>query len=218
MKHVRLVEAIIGLASAVFLSGCVTSGQVAIQPAARPVRPGVVVASAPPPRPVVAAPGSAEMILPEPNDVYVSAALNRDVVFVNGNTYIWVTGSDGRRHRHFYEHGDRRQEVFLRRENLRSVAARRTDHPSRSDQRVSDRRNRDEIGHPHPLHTADMRDHHSPASPHATVNGPSSHNARHQPGHSQGQSYREASNEHNGARHRPNPGGSPATTETRSRS
>ncbi|WP_147329499.1 hypothetical protein [Paraburkholderia sp. DHOC27] len=60
--------------------------------------------------------------MPEPNDIYISAAAISDIVFVGGSTYIWVTGPDGHRHRHFYGHGDRRAEIYHRRENLRSMA------------------------------------------------------------------------------------------------
>lgn len=61
--------------------------------------------------------------------MYISAAANADIVFVNGSTYIWAIGPDGQRHRHFYGHGDRRHEVFARRDNLRSVNAHRSGHP-----------------------------------------------------------------------------------------
>jgi hypothetical protein len=71
-----------------------------------------------------------EEVVPETNDVYISAAANSDIVFVGGSTYIWANGTDGRRHRHFYGRGDRRQEVFHRRDNLHSVTAHRSERPA----------------------------------------------------------------------------------------
>ncbi|WP_413195699.1 hypothetical protein [Pararobbsia alpina] len=103
-----------------------TPPRVVSQPAPPAARPTVVVAAQPaPPPPVVVRPAIQEQVVAEPNDVYISAALDSDIVFVGGSTYIWVTGSDGHRHRHFYAHGDRRQEIFHRRDNLHSVMAHR---------------------------------------------------------------------------------------------
>jgi hypothetical protein len=61
--------------------------------------------------------------------VYISAALDTDIVFAGGSTYIWVVGSDGHRHRHLYGRGDRRQEIFRRRDNLHSMNAHRGEPP-----------------------------------------------------------------------------------------
>lgn len=103
----------------------------------------------------------AEVIMPEPNDVYISTVANRDVVFVNGSTYIWVEESDGRRHRRFYAHGDRRQEVFRRRENLRSVNLHRPAHPPQRDDHRHDRHEwKDARRDPHATHVASMSGHH----------------------------------------------------------
>jgi hypothetical protein len=104
----------------------------ATQPRSQPVALATPAAPATPPRsgpPVAARPVVVETVVPEPNDIYISVAANSDIVFVGGNTYIWAVGPDGQRHRHFYGHGDRRQEVFRRRENLRSVAGPRSGHP-----------------------------------------------------------------------------------------
>lgn len=98
------------------LAGCVTS------PVAHgPNNVNVVAAGAapplPPPPPVV------EVYQPMPFDVTISAVLDRDVVFVHGDTFIWFVGPDGRRHRQFYAHGDHRADVFHRRDELRTVMA-----------------------------------------------------------------------------------------------
>jgi hypothetical protein len=93
-------------ACASFLAGCVTSGQGQL----------------------VSAPNRATQVTvtayqPLPTDVYVANVVDRDVVFVGGDTYIWVVGRDGVRHRQFYAHGDHRTEVFHRREELHRVMA-----------------------------------------------------------------------------------------------
>ncbi len=58
-----------------------------------------------------------------PTDVYVANVAERDVFISGGNTYFWVVGHDGVRHRHFYAHGDHRADVFHRREELHRVMA-----------------------------------------------------------------------------------------------
>lgn len=78
----------------------------------------------PPPEPVVVE----EFYQPMPADVYVSTVVDRDVVFIGGDTYIWVVGPDGLRHRHFYAHGDHRQDVFHRRDELHRVMANHDGH------------------------------------------------------------------------------------------
>lgn len=121
------------IAATVALSGCVSSErQVVVQPA-RP-RPAVVAVQAPPPRPVVVAVQPPPQVVvqqayaPAPNDIYIAGVPDRDVVFMSGDTFIWVVGPDGRRHQHFYGHGDRRAEVFHRREHLRVVMAHHNGH------------------------------------------------------------------------------------------
>jgi hypothetical protein len=59
-----------------------------------------------------------EVYQPMPNDIYISTVVDHDVVFIGGNTYIWVVGPDGARHRQFYTHGDHREDVFRRRDEL----------------------------------------------------------------------------------------------------
>lgn len=137
MNNTRWAVSVAAMAVMFCVCGCVTSQQrpVAAQAKPQPVRATVVVATPPAaasrPRPTVAPrPVMVEQVLPEPNDVYISAAANSDIVFVGGSTYIWVTGPDGLRHRHFYGHGDRRAEIYHRRENLRSVGAPRPLHPA----------------------------------------------------------------------------------------
>jgi hypothetical protein len=103
------------LAASLLVSGCVTSPRVATAPA----RPTAVVAAPPPPPPVVAQP----VYVPQPYDAYVCVVLDRDVVYAGGNTYIWITGPDGRRQRRYYGRGDLRGEVLHRRAELRVVMA-----------------------------------------------------------------------------------------------
>jgi hypothetical protein len=104
------------LISTLLLSGCIADTRVA----AGPVRANAVVAAPPPPPAVVVA---EPVYVPEPHDAYISVALDTDIVFVSGNTYIWYVGQDGRRYRHFYGHGDLRGEVIHRRGQLRLVMA-----------------------------------------------------------------------------------------------
>jgi hypothetical protein len=113
--------ALSALATMLLLSGCVSDNHVAANP---PVRAKVVVAAPPPPPVVVAEP----VYVPEPHDAYISVALDSDIVFAGGNTYIWYVGHDGRRYRHFYGHGDLRAEVLHRRMNLRAVMAHHDGH------------------------------------------------------------------------------------------
>ncbi|MBB5495864.1 hypothetical protein [Paraburkholderia sp. MM5384-R2] len=93
-------------ACATFLAGCVTSGQGRLVNAPNRVNEVSVTA-----------------YQPLPTDVYVANVVDRDVVLVGGDTYIWVVGRDGVRHRQFYAHGDHRAEVFHRREELHRVMA-----------------------------------------------------------------------------------------------
>ncbi|RQH04465.1 hypothetical protein [Paraburkholderia dinghuensis] len=108
--------ALSALASTLLLSGCISDTRVAASPA----RPNAVVA-APPPPPRQAVVVAEPVYVPEPHDAYISVALDSDIVFAGGNTYIWYLGHDGRRYRHFYGHGDLRGEVMHRRANLRLV-------------------------------------------------------------------------------------------------
>jgi hypothetical protein len=102
------------VACATLLAGCVTSGQG--QLAVGPNRVGVAVAATPP----VVVEGAYQ---PLPTDVYVAAAVDRDIFVAGGDTYIWVRGPDGIRRRHLYAHGDHRAEIFHRREELHRVMA-----------------------------------------------------------------------------------------------
>lgn len=141
LKQMQWVPLGAAAASVFWLAGCVNSTppRVVAQPAPQPARPVVVVA-APPAQPappvVVVRPAVQEQVVSEPNDIYVAAALDSDIVFAGGNTYIWITGPDGHRHRHLYGHGDRRQEIFRRRDNLHSVMAHRGAPPPMRDARA----------------------------------------------------------------------------------
>jgi hypothetical protein len=118
-----------GIACVVTLAGCATNDQGVLVIDPNKVNQVLVAAVTPPPPPVVvAAPVVEEAYMPAPDDVYIAGVVDRDVVIVGGDTYIWVVGSDGVRHRHFYAHGDHRQDVFHRRENLRQVMAHHDGH------------------------------------------------------------------------------------------
>ena len=127
---------VLGVSAVVFaaaLSGCATNDQGAlvidpnkvneiISNALTPQQPQPVAVVAP--APVVVE----EEYAPVPTDAYVAMAADRDVVIVGGDTYVWVVGSNGRRERHFYAHGDRRDDVFRRREELHTVMAHHDGH------------------------------------------------------------------------------------------
>ncbi|RAR66068.1 hypothetical protein C7401_103375 [Paraburkholderia unamae] len=102
------------------ITGCVTDARVV----AGPARATAVVAAPPPPPVVVAQP----VYVPQQYDAYVSVALDRDIVYTGGSTYIWIVGSDGHRQRHYYGHGDLRGEVLHRRSELRVVMAHNEGH------------------------------------------------------------------------------------------
>jgi hypothetical protein len=107
------------LACATLMAGCATNeqGQLVIDPnKVNEVLAGALAPPPPPPPAVVE-----EVYQPMPNDVYISTVVDHDVVIVGGDTYIWVVGPDGARHRRFYAHGDHRADVFHRREELHGV-------------------------------------------------------------------------------------------------
>jgi hypothetical protein len=108
------------MACTALVTGCVTNdqGQLVVDP--NQVN-AVVAAFNPPPPPPPAPVIVEEAYQPMPNDVYISAVADRDVVIYGGDTYIWVVGPDGLRHRRFYAHGDHRADVFHRRDELHRV-------------------------------------------------------------------------------------------------
>lgn len=123
LNNSRLACAVAVVAFSISLAGCVTTPrrtQVVVH-APQPAPATVVVAPPPGPPVVVAQPVVRETYAPARYDVYIAAATDRDVMYVNGSTYIWFTGSDGRRHRQFYAHGDHRRDVFRRRAHLHDV-------------------------------------------------------------------------------------------------
>jgi hypothetical protein len=109
------------IACAAFLAGCATNeqGQLVVDPNKMNEILAGALSPPPPPPPVVVEEGYEPM----PNDIYVSNVVDRDVVFLGGDTYIWVVGPDGARHRRFYAHGDHREDVFHRRDELHRVIA-----------------------------------------------------------------------------------------------
>jgi hypothetical protein len=183
LKHTRLAISIAGITTAFCFSGCVTSGprQVAVQPSPHTAQCNAVVSNPPASRPpIVARPALVEQVVPEPNDIYISAAANSDVVFVGGSTYIWVTGPDGQRHRHFYGHGDRRVEIFRRRENLRSVAAPRPRHPATTHFAAREHgREANDAHHPPQLRVKATPAHGQPPQRHLASNNQSHHPVQH---------------------------------------
>lgn len=132
LNTMKLATSFAAVAAFAALAGCVTSEQQIAAAPTRP-RPAVVAVQPPPPPPAVIvrapAPAPQPVYVAAPSDVYIAGVVDRDVVFVGGSTYLWVVGPDGRRHRHFYARGDRRAEVFRRREHLRVEMARHHGHP-----------------------------------------------------------------------------------------
>jgi hypothetical protein len=116
---IRLRIALASIAGAAVVAGCATNdqGQLVFDP--NKVNEAVASALAPPPPP----PPVVVEEAPMPSDVYISGVADHDVVFIGGDTYIWVVGPDGVRHRRFYAHGDHRADVFHRREELHRVMA-----------------------------------------------------------------------------------------------
>lgn len=154
---------------------------------------------------VIARPVVVEQVVPEPNDVYISAAANSDVVFVGGSTYIWVTGPDGQRHRHFFGRGDRRREVFRRRENLRSVTTQRPAQPPTRYAGYEYGHQRQGMHQLQPTHTANTHGHDYPPQRHLPFNDQAHHPDQYRQSASrQNQSLREASANHSQLR-RPEP-------------
>jgi hypothetical protein len=171
-----------------------------------------------------------ETVVPEPNDIYISAAANSDIVFVGGNTYIWAMGPDGHRHRHFYGHGDRRVEVFRRRENLRSVAGPRAAHASHPLHQVppparyaahdhGHGHHADDAHRAHQLRVASASGHAHPAQQRLASNNQVHQTVAHgKPAPAQSQTLRAASTGNAGVHHRPEPNISATKTDTPSRS
>lgn len=207
LTHTKWATSIAGITTAFCLSGCVTTSPrpVAVQPAPQPARGSVVVSNPPASRPPVAVrPVVVEQVLPEPNDVYISAAANSDVVFVGGDTYIWVTGPDGRRQRHFYAHGDRRLEVFHRRANLRSVAPPRPGHPAMRDARHEYAHHTDDAHRPQQVRVKGTTGQGHPPQHPMALDNQTHHSAQHgQHAPKQNPIVRAASTENSASRHRP---------------
>jgi hypothetical protein len=90
---------------------------------------GIVVQIAPPAivvgQPaVVVAPAPVVEYAPNPFDVYITNVAPADVVYLHGDTFIWAIDASGHRYQRFYAHGDHRQEIFHRRDELHRVMAR----------------------------------------------------------------------------------------------
>jgi hypothetical protein len=121
-----------GIVCAASLAGCATNdqGQLVIDPTK--VNAVWLAAVTPPPvlvaAPVVVAPVIEEGYVPAPGDAYIVGVLDSNIVFIGGDTYIWVIGPAGVRRRQFYGHGDRRMEISHRRAQLHVVMAHNNGH------------------------------------------------------------------------------------------
>ncbi len=105
----------------VALASLAANAGVTIHPVIVAPAPVVVV-----PQPVIVAPVVA--YVPNPMDVYILAAPPADIIFINGDTYIWTTDAYGHRVRRFYGHGDHREFLNHRREELHRVRERNGGH------------------------------------------------------------------------------------------
>ncbi|WP_236591564.1 hypothetical protein [Paraburkholderia metrosideri] len=112
------------VACASVLAGCATNGQGQLVVDPR-VNATITTALMPAPAPAVVV---EEAYQPVPTDIYVANVAERDVFISGGNTYFWVVGPDGVRHRHFYARGDHRADVFHRRDELHRVMANHQGH------------------------------------------------------------------------------------------
>ncbi|RKP53688.1 hypothetical protein [Pararobbsia silviterrae] len=130
MKSATLMR-ISALAIAATLYGCATNDQGVVVVDPNKVNEIITNALTPPPPVAVVAPAPViveDPYAPVPTDAYVLVAVDSDVVVIGGNTYIWVVGPNGKRERHFYAHGDHRQDVFRRRDELHNVMAQHGGH------------------------------------------------------------------------------------------
>jgi hypothetical protein len=121
MNIKRLVIQLAGVACVATLAGCATNDQGVLVVDPNKVNAVIMGALTPPPPPPPPPVIVEEAYAPAPNDVYISTVVDRDVVFVGGDTFIWYVGPDGQRHKRFYAHGDRRHDVFARRDQLHTV-------------------------------------------------------------------------------------------------
>jgi hypothetical protein len=127
MNMKRLATQLAGIACVATLAGCATNDQgvLVVDPnKVNAIITGALTPPPPPPPPVIVE----EAYVPGPNDVYIAAVEERDVVFVGGDTFVWYVGPDGHRHRRFYAHGDHRHDVFARLDELHRVMAHHDGH------------------------------------------------------------------------------------------
>lgn len=96
--------------------------QIVVAPPVIMVQPAVVA------QPVVEVAPGADDYAPNPFDADISNVAPTDVVIMRGDTYIWAIDPNGLRYQRFYAHGDRRQEVFARRDELQRVMTRNGGH------------------------------------------------------------------------------------------
>jgi hypothetical protein len=113
------------LASAMGLCSCLgfagsAQAQIIFRPPVVVLPQPVIVA----PQPVYIAPGPSVEYVATPFDPFIVNVAPADVVFFNGDTYIWAVDDHGHRYRRFYAHGDHRAEVFHRRDELHHVMER----------------------------------------------------------------------------------------------
>jgi hypothetical protein len=125
------------LAGAIGVSSCLgfaasVQAQIIFRPPVIVVPQPVIVA----PQPVYLAPGPTVAYVASPFDPFIVNVAPADVIFFNGDTYIWAVDEHGHRYRRFYAHGDHRAEVFHRRDELHHVMERNGGHlPARGEAR-----------------------------------------------------------------------------------
>lgn len=113
--HISVVSTLAAVILApALLTGCV-SGPPPVTVVTPPARPVVAAIAAP----MVIAPAPA--YVPGPYDPYISVALDSDIVYIGGSTYVWTTDAGGHRVRHLMGLGDMRAELMHRRAELHQV-------------------------------------------------------------------------------------------------
>jgi len=82
------------------------------------------------PQPVYGAPGVVVEYAPRPydGDIVLVANPEQDIVFIAGDTFLWLLDANGHRYRKFYSHGDHRDELRARHQELHGMMNRNGGH------------------------------------------------------------------------------------------